>query len=188
MSQGAIEVEVKFESHTLAAMRVRLIELGALLTQSRHLERNILFDNDDGALTEQRMVLRLRSALDNWLTLKTPLPDEDDQHKVRAELETRIEDFDVMYAILSVLGFDDVWRYEKYRESFQIDDVICSLDHTPIGDFVELEGAPAALRPLAERLGFDWSTRNLHSYRQLFKTRALPSQHDMLFDERSSAA
>lgn len=182
MSEDGIEVEVKFELQTLDALRAQLVELSAILTQSRHLERNILFDDENGSLITQGAVLRLRSALDNWITLKTRLSQTGDQHKVRAELETRVEDFDAMQTILNALGYKEVWRYEKYRESFRVGDVIVSLDHTPIGNFVELEGPPDALRPLAERLGFDWTMRDLHSYRELFRARALPGQQHMVFD------
>jgi adenylate cyclase class 2 len=129
------------------------------------------------------MLLRLRDALDTHLTLKAPAPSgaQSDQHKARVEIEITVNDYDAAFAILTALGYSPAWRYEKYRESFRLDDVIVALDHTPIGDFVEIEGPPDAIRPVAERLGFDWTARNLQTYRELFNAAGLTDRTDMVF-------
>ena len=46
-----------------------------------------------------------------------------------------------------------MFRYEKDRESWVLEDVTVALDHTPIGDFVEFEGEGAAT--VAKRCGLD---------------------------------
>ena len=189
MSGSGIETEVKFRVRDLGALRADLIARGAIVAQPRHLERNTLFDDADGSLTRRGMLLRLRHALDSILTLKTPPPPElqDDQHKRRVEIETTLGDAGAASAILSALGYAPIWRYEKYREAFHWGDATLALDHTPIGDFVEIEAPPDSIRPLAERLGFDWDSRNLRTYRELFAESGLVDRADMTFDTGRSS-
>lgn len=183
MGEHSIETEVKFRAANLVALRADLIARGAVVTQSRHLERNTLFDDAEHSLTARGMLLRLRDALDTQLTLKAPAPPDaqNGQHKARTEIETTVSDYEAAFAILTRLGYTPWWRYEKYRESFRIDEVTIALDHTPIGDFVEIEGPPDAIRPVAERLGFEWSARNLQTYRELFAEARLVDRSDMVF-------
>jgi len=183
MSEHSIETEVKFRISDLAALRAALIAGGAIVTQSRHLERNTLFDDAGRSLTGRGILLRLRAALDTRLTLKAPAPPgaHSSEHKARIEIEMTVSDYDAAFAILTTLGYAPSWRYEKYREAFRLDNVTVTLDHTPIGDFVEIEGPPDALRPAAERLGLDWTTRNLQTYRELFLDAGLADRVDMVF-------
>jgi adenylate cyclase class 2 len=183
MNEGSIETEVKFRAINLAALRADLISKGAIVSEQRHLERNILFDDAEGSLKRRGMLLRLRSALDANITLKAPAPPEaqSTQHKSRIEYEIVVSDAETAFKILTALGYSPSWRYEKYRESFRLDDVTIVLDHTPIGDFAEIEGAPSALRPIADRLGFNWDDRNLLTYRELFDAAGLTDRTDMVF-------
>jgi adenylate cyclase class 2 len=183
MSEGAIETEVKFRVADVGVLRGDLIARGAILAQSRHLERNTVFDAAGGSLRRRGMLLRLRDALDTHLTLKTPVPGDrhTGQHKARVEHEIVVSDHDAAYAVLTALGFRPWWRYEKYRESFRLHQAIVSLDHTPIGDFVEIEAPPESIRPLAEQLGFDWSARILQTYRELFDESGPADRSDMVF-------
>jgi len=107
----------------------------------------------------------------------------DAQHKTRVEIETEVGDYDAAFSILTALGYTPVWRYEKYRESFRLEDVSVTLDHTPIGDFVEIEGPAPAIRPAAGRLGFDWTERSLKTYRELFAEASGAQQGNMTFDD-----
>jgi adenylate cyclase class 2 len=183
MSGRPVETEVKFRTADLSALRARLIARGARVTQMRHLERNTLFDDASHSLADRGLLLRLRSAIDACITFKAPAPPDaqSTQHKARIEIETVVGDYDAAFAILTALGYAPAWRYEKYRESFGLNDVIVSLDHTPIGDFVEIEGPPDSIRPAAEQLGFDWAARNTQTYRELFAEAGLTDRTDMVF-------
>jgi len=190
MHERSLETEVKFRVPDLAALRDRLIARGAILVQPRHLERNVLFDDSERSLRGRGMLLRLRDALGAHITLKEPAPPErqSSQHKARVEHEISVDSVDAAFAILAGLGYTPWWRYEKYRESFRLDDATIALDHTPIGDFVEIEAPPESIRLVAEQLGFDWSARNLQTYRELFDAAGHAAGADMTFDTVQAGA
>lgn len=74
--------------------------------------------------------------------------------KVREELEVGLEASEKALAVFAALGFSPVFYYEKQRETWSLGPVELALDHTPMGDFVELEGEEHSLRELAVSLGF----------------------------------
>ena len=88
--------------------------------------------------------------------------------------------------MLEQLGFRVWFRYQKYREEFALDDVIVTLDETPVGTFVEIEGGDSGIADTAEALGRGPGDYLLDSYRRLYQidceTRGI-AVADMLFDE-----
>ena len=72
-----------------------------------------------------------------------------------------------LQAILENLGYEQIHRYQKYREEWRLGGVIICLDRTPIGDFVEFEGDAASR--LAERFGLDPKDAELRSYLKLYE-------------------
>lgn len=100
------------------------------------------------------------------MTFKHPVPDA--IVKVREEIETTVGDGERVIDVLRRLGFEMVFRYEKYREEFASPDVIIALDETPVGTFVELEGSHAGIMAAAAGLGRTSADFILDSYRTLF--------------------
>jgi len=58
---------------------------------------------------------------------------------------------------------------------------VASLDETPIGTYLEIEGEPQAVKLAAQRLGLDLAHGMTQSYMELF--RALGKTGDMVFRE-----
>ena len=120
-------------------------------------------------------------------------------YKVREERESRVIDGDAMATILDGIGFHPSFRYEKYRTTFRLPGLPglkVELDETPIGDFLELEGARDAIDRAAKLLGFGPADYIARSYGALYleyaSTRgreeqgeALPAR-DMLFSTARS--
>jgi len=164
-----LEQEVKFRLPSIDAGASKLSALGARIETKRHFEANILYDFPDGRLSKRDEVLRVRRVGDDaWLTWKGP------QHgvsriKQRRELETRLEDGDAVEGILEALGFEECFRYEKYRTSYRLDDAVVTLDETPMGTFMEIEAAPARIVELAERLGLAMADAIRVSYPRLYE-------------------
>lgn len=100
------------------------------------------------------------------LTFKSPVPHA--TIKVREELETPVGDGGLVLHVLERLGFEIAFRYEKYREEFATDDAVIAVDETPVGTFVEIEAADAAIIATAIALGRGPEDFVLDSYRALF--------------------
>ena len=65
------------------------------------------------------------------------------------------------------MGFRPGWRYQKHRETHQLGDAEALLDETPIGVFIELEGAGDAIDRAAAALGFTPQDYITKTYRAL---------------------
>lgn len=165
------EVEIKLPAGDPAAMRNRLTVLGARSRGGRLFEENWIYDDALGRNRERGMLLRLRTVGDRHIvTFKAPVTDEpvEGGYKTRLEHETRVDDADALRAILAGLGYRVSFRYQKYRETFEFGDLVVTLDETPIGSFVELEGPPASIDAFAAALGFAREDYVVKSYLQLF--------------------
>jgi adenylate cyclase, class 2 len=162
------EIEVKFYVHNLEPLISRLQDIGCKLVEPRVHEVNLRFDTPDRALTSARRVLRLRKDRQIHLTYKGPGIDEDGVRR-RQEVEITVSSFETAKAFLEALGYEVSFIYEKHRTTFSLDDIIISLDETPFGKFIEIEGpSPDSIRQSALNLSLDWEARILHSYIYLF--------------------
>ena len=143
---------------------------GFRVSRRRVHEDNLLFDTPDRALLAAGAALRLRrSGRMAILTYKGPAVVA--RHKSRLELETTVASASTMESVLFALGFDIVFRYAKYRTEYRRREcsVQATLDETPVGVFVELEGSPSVIDRTAERLGFDVISYITDSYADLYR-------------------
>ncbi len=165
-SGTAIEIEAKWHLLHLASIRQRLISAGARLLAARQLERNARFDTPDGRLSRAGEVLRLREEAHHRLTYKRPLAVPEG----RTEIELEIDDPQAAAALLHALGYQAVFVYEKYRETFGLEPALVMLDELPFGCFVEIE-APSLpdVALAATRVGLGWERRITRSYVDLFE-------------------
>jgi adenylate cyclase, class 2 len=185
-----IETEVKFHLPDPAAMRSRLIGLGAL-SSGRAPERNIRFENDAIGLLRHRAMLRLRQGPTATLTYKSPPDQADPEFKQLVELEVGVADFEAMEKILIALGFRPQQRYEKQRETLRLGCTAFCMDTLPFGDFLEIEGPREEIRDYAGRLGLSWDRRILLTYLEMFEI--ITSFHglklaDLTFDNFNGVA
>lgn len=165
------EIEIKLRITDLREILGRLSKLGAV-PRGRVLEQNTLFDTRDSSFRRQGRLLRLRTqtpAPGNGsrggprtaiLTAKAPpsrgrlSSSKKVRYKERLESELTVETRMRWPRVLGALGFRAGFRYEKYRTSFRLGALHLDLDETPVGVFLELEGAPSAIRRTARALGF----------------------------------
>lgn len=181
-----METELKIPVADLAPVRASLVALDARLISESMREENVLLDTVDRELSCRGCVLRLRRhGARRLLTFKGPAT-FDGPIKTRPEHELEIDDLETMLTVFEALGFSGVMRYEKDRETWRFNDVEVVLDHTPMGNFVEVEGPPGAIGPVALSLGLDPSDAVRGSYVSLwleFRTRhpELDLPPDMVF-------
>jgi len=163
----ALEREIKLRFTSADEARTKILALGATPLHGRRLQEDALLDTDDERLRVQHSTLRVRSESGrSLLTFKGPVVPG--VIKVREEHETVVADGTVLLAILEGLGLHIWFRYEKYREEFEAEDVVMAVDETPVGVFVELEGGEAAIHATARALGKTPDDYITDSYRLLF--------------------
>ncbi len=161
------EIEIKFRIENLPALARALKQAGfKQITRSTH-EMNSLYDLPGQKLRKRGELLRLRKYGETWvLTHKTK--SESGRHKVRVELETRVENGHRMDAILRALGFKPIFRYEKYRAEWSDGKGHVVLDETPIGNFGEIEGSPRWIDRTAHALGIGSGDYITQTYAPMF--------------------
>ncbi len=161
------EIEAKFLVRDLAAYQRKILRLGARCVRERMHERNVRFDTPEQGLAGRLQVLRLRR--DDRILLTYKAPGAGDERMERVEIEVQVSDFTRMRALLEALGYQVSLEYEKFRTNLLFGDVHISLDETPLGAFVEIEGPHGLeIKEAAGRSGLEWSNRITDSYAELF--------------------
>jgi adenylate cyclase, class 2 len=190
MSSGGVETEIKLPVADPNAAIALLTNAGFSLVKPRTFESNIIFDTPANHLRSSGCVLRVRRAgEDQILTFKGPADRR--RHKSREEIEIAVSDASKTTRILGGLGYYPQFRYEKYRTEFarQGESGLVTLDETPVGCFLELEGQPDWIDKIARDLGFDESHYITASYGTLY-VRHCQAQgvepSDMVFQHTSS--
>ncbi len=181
------EVEIKLRMPDAATARRLLRGNGFRLLRRRKFESNALFDTPARDLTRAGKLLRVRrSGSRRLLTYKGP--GSGGRHKVRREIEIEIADADAMMELLRGIGMEVIFRYEKYRAEYASPDGegVATVDETPIGVFLELEGRPDWIDRAAAALGFGVSDYITATYAELYlESRAARRRPQaMLFGER----
>lgn len=165
-----METEVKIRLDSAAAVPERLQAAGFGISAPRVFEANALYDTEDRTLMRNGMLLRVRQVGDRavitWKGRGTPGP-----YKSRPELETSIGSAEIVGQMLAQLGYQPFFRYEKYRTEFMHGrnaEGVVTLDETPIGDFLELEGPGNWIDETASKLGFSQTDYVVDSYARLY--------------------
>jgi adenylate cyclase class 2 len=155
MKNASQEIEIKLAVPDARTARRMLRKAGFEVSRGRVFEANTLFDTKDLSLRKSSRLLRIRTAGRISSVTYKGVP-EVGRHKSREELEITVSDPRTMARIVERIGFGPVFRYEKYRTEYQRPRSagVAVVDETPIGVYLELEGAPAWIDRTAKRLGF----------------------------------
>ena len=165
----AKEVEIKFQIAELKTLTTALKRHGfRQVTPSTH-EMNSLHDLPGQKLRKKGELLRLRKYGEAWV-LTHKAKGKAGPHKVRVELETRVDNGEQMDAILHALGFAPTFCYEKYRAEWSDSTGRVVLDETPIGNYGEIEGPPRWIDRTAKAIGITPADYITQTYADLFFT------------------
>ena len=179
-----LEIEVKFYLSDIQSICKCIFDLGAR-SRGRFFERNLRFEDKHRTLKTKKFLLRLRRDKTTTLTIKSPLAECGNEFKKMKELEVVVSDFDTMNHILQVLGFHCEQIYEKWRETFVLEETQFCLDCMPFGNFLEIEGQEEDIKNYVSRLGLQWRKRILLNYLEIFeilKTNQKLGFEDVTFD------
>jgi adenylate cyclase class 2 len=172
VTTNKLEIEVKIKVDDLQEIKRKIVKLGFRTIVPYSFEHNILFDTKDERLRKNKLLLRLRKIDDKYIvTFKHP-PEQslDTSHyKIREEKEIEVSDYENIKSIFTGLGFKVFFIYEKYREIYDNGIVKIMMDHTPIGDFIEIEGDTEGIDKAAAQLGYSKSNYITDNYMTLFK-------------------
>jgi adenylate cyclase class 2 len=150
-----VEQELKIPVADLEPVRQLLRATDWSRVRDSGLEINILLDTPDSTLQTTDRALRLRRHGRHLsLTFKGPAVAAG-AVKEREEVEVTVGDLDTALVLLERLGYRPTMRYEKVREVWRSGPLLVHLDHTPMGDFVEVEGPGQLLEEAARGLGLD---------------------------------
>ena len=171
------ETEIKIRVTDIPAAQKQLRKLGFRPVHRRSLEDNVLYDTPDRALRQVRSLIRLRHYGSRWFLTYKATPDPDQHYKSRVELETQIAEPEVIRSILATLGLRPVFRYQKYRAKYEQHVPTgpgrpggeVTLDETPVGNFLELEGSRTWIDRVARQLGYSRSRYTTASYGALYR-------------------
>jgi adenylate cyclase, class 2 len=164
-----LETEIKLAAPDLDEARRRLRAAGFRVLKRRIFEENTLYDTPGLKLRKAQTLLRVRHAGGHaTMTYKgPPLPS---RHKRREELEIEISTPQTAARMLDRLGYRPAFRYQKYRTELRLagDGGTATLDETPIGTYIELEGSPGWIDRTARKLGYSEADYITASYGQLY--------------------
>ena len=162
------EVEIKFLVADRTAIEAKLHSLGFQeKTTSTH-EMNTLYDFPGLTLRKKGELLRIREFGEKWkVTHKAK--GSAGKHKSRKETETSVGSGEDLAAIFASLGLEPAFRYEKFRSEWTDGKGDVVLDHTPIGEFGEIEGEPDWIDHVARQLGISEEQYITGSYSELFQ-------------------
>jgi adenylate cyclase, class 2 len=187
-----VETEIKLRwAGSAAEARAHIEAHGYQAIEPRTLESDQLFDRTTSELRQGDQILRLRRAGPReggaraTVTYKGPASRE--RYKSREEIEFEVSDAEAFTHMLERLGYLPGFRYEKYRTKFATlgEPGIITLDETPIGVFLELEGAKSWIDGTAGRLGFALSAYSTASYAALYREYRQENKEsppDMIFE------
>jgi adenylate cyclase, class 2 len=164
------EIEIKLRIQDFEGLITKLRRLRARC-EGRVFEQNALYDTPESDFRRSGRLLRVRLETPApsgsipggprraVITSKSPAPaSAGSRYKEKLEREFRVQSPRRWPAILESLGFRPGFCYEKYRTTFRLPGLHLDLDETPVGTYLELEGAPQAIDRTARALGF--SPRN----------------------------
>ncbi|WP_041855604.1 class IV adenylate cyclase [Candidatus Korobacter versatilis] len=164
----ANEVEIKFRIADRKALEESLrANQFREKTASTH-ELNTLYDFPGSKLRGRGELLRIREFGGKWkVTHKAK--GKAGKHKSRKETETSIGDGQKLEEIFEALGLKPSFRYEKFRAEWTDGKGDVVLDHTPVGEFGEIEGEPDWIDHVAKLLGISEDQYITSSYAELFQ-------------------
>ena len=185
------EIEIKIVVADPAAFQCRLPALGFHLETPRTFERNILYDTPSRTLRDSHQILRIRQYGNLWTLTHKRHPDDEDlahpgRYKVRVETETTVADGEALAEVFHRIGYEPMFRYEKYRTEWSQGNAHLVVDETPIGTFAELEGPTAWIDGTLVKLGIAPSACLNESYGRLFlawKQQTGSPAENLAFDE-----
>jgi len=150
-----LETEIKLRMPDAAEALARLVRAGLRVTRARTFESNTVFDTPESSVRARRELVRLRRSGEKTVLTFKGAPFYSGGLKHREEIEVDVSPAEGMETILARMGYTAALRYEKFRTELARDGEpgVATIDETPMGVFVELEGPADWIGRTAAGLG-----------------------------------
>jgi adenylate cyclase class 2 len=169
LRRPTLETEIKLPLASIPKGRAILRANHFEIIRPRVFEQNLVLDDQSHSLYERGTLLRIRRA-GKTITCTAKGPEIPGRHKRREENEFQASAFEPCLAFFATLGYKESFRYEKYRTEFAVpgEPGHATLDQTPIGAYLELEGPARWIDATAKKLGYAANTWITASYWRLY--------------------
>ncbi len=184
-----IEAKMLVDLHEPIIARLKALQAEHV---GRLLETNVYLDTPQQSLRAENQGLRVRHEqnLDAG-TARTIIthkgPRHEGQLKTRPETELEVDNLEDALAMLAVLGYQPLLKFNKRRDRWKLDNCTVELDEIPaLGRFIEIEGPDdQAVFALREKLGLSGLPLESRSYLRLLVERIEAGQlteSDLIFE------
>lgn len=167
------EIEIKIKLSDAEGLVKKVEEMGAKKT-SEHTEYDLMYNDKQGTFDSGNPSgkhLRLRkSSSGNILTYKEKAEDGEHAYLLnRTEIQTKIENFEDLDALLKRLGFYVYRIKEKNAVHYELNDFVLQFHKVPfLGDFLEIESDEKNLKAFLPKLGLSIEQGINKGYSALF--------------------
>lgn len=162
------EIETRFLEINKDAIIKKIIILGGIDKGNEKLDE-IIFHAADMSWLGKRKFVRLRKTKDKIkLTYKENKEQAIDSAR---EIEFEVSDLDKCSKFFDKVGLKAMRQIEKYRHTFELDDITIDIDLWPkIPAYVEIEGPSVeSLKNICKKLGLNWDKRFDGDAREVFR-------------------
>lgn len=135
-----MEIEIKAKVKNLAALRRKILALGAKKLADKH-QLDVYLSPPHKSFFKTRYYLRVRqNLLNNKSSFDYHILRGSGKYGISEENEVGVADGKVLLKILKMLDFTEICRIDKKREVFQYQDFEIVLDKVKkLGNFIEVE-------------------------------------------------
>jgi len=167
----SVEIEIKLPLENAVKGRALLRRHEFRIFAPRIFEENLVLDDEARSLYARGLLLRVRRAGKTVTCTAKGAESMGGPHKRREEHEFQASDFQSVLALFATIGYRESFRYEKYRTEFARAGEAghATLDETPIGVYMELEGPAAWINRTAKLLEFPRESWITSSYARLYQ-------------------
>lgn len=187
----SIETEIKIQLENSEKIRKKILSLVGAKSLGKQRQLDIYFDTEDEQVRASDQVRKLRLHGDVAIfTYKGSRNKEDIDAGIhrRLELESRIQDFENIRAILKGWGHKETELSEKIREIFDYEGIKILIDQVAfLSWWIEIEGAKEKILEVANKLGLDATKADKRHYGEIFadfcKETNCPFTKEMTFEK-----
>ncbi|MBN1694912.1 class IV adenylate cyclase [candidate division WOR-3 bacterium] len=163
------EIEVKILEINVEEVEKKLKEMGAEKVFEGEMV-SIYFDFSDRLLEKEGKILRLRQKGGKVILTYKELITQD-KAKIMDENELEVQDFDLMLEIFEKIGLSPLYKFKKYRTTYELNRTHFEIDKYPdIPAFLEIEAPDLyTINEMVSKLGFSGEEVNSYSIKEVLE-------------------